>query len=473
MVQSRAVVYEMYSAVLLPIPPSSTAPPPSNSAPASMETLLATIGRVMSKFEARLEAQEQRRATAFPPSQSEFDLPFGRPRTSWDLPEPPQKPQAWSYNTWDYPDPDAYDANLCSHPSNWNYSDPYAYDPPFGRPLTSWDLPRPRIESYGGGGSSQNMYGASRTHGDGGYAPSSYHGGGYSGGGYANESNSYAPPPPPPQVSCYVPAPQPNPPSRPQPQQPDGGYLLAPPLYIPPQQPRDSPSSLTTLNDAQYTAPVEGEREGRVAEIADEEGVNRVVCVESEAEVVDGIAAPANREGDKLVTEEGLDMKTEFVPVVDVTLEAGETHAYSGSKSSLQVNLSLPTNGEIYRSRICGSNQLLSNSRLPWSRNYVAKEIRFGVEVRTSMLRGVEELADAINVVMEQGYGAPKVTKATSISLSIGLVEQTELEISKERAWSKMILEVTSPSNGSVKVLKFIFGLYDLAEVYKEFVSPP
>ncbi|GJW51444.1 ribonuclease H-like domain-containing protein [Tanacetum coccineum] len=59
-------------------------------------------------------------------------------------------------------------------------------------------------------------------------------------------------------------------------------------------------------------------------------------------------------------------------------------------------------------------------SRLNISRNYAAKDIRFGVDLRALMLRGVEELADAVkvtmgpngrNVVIEQSYGAPKVTK--------------------------------------------------------------
>ncbi|GAV63848.1 Cpn60_TCP1 domain-containing protein [Cephalotus follicularis] len=65
-----------------------------------------------------------------------------------------------------------------------------------------------------------------------------------------------------------------------------------------------------------------------------------------------------------------------------------------------------------------GTEQI--GSRLNWSRNYAAKEIKFGVEARALMLRGVEELADAVkvtmgpkgrNVVLEQTYGAPKVTK--------------------------------------------------------------
>lgn len=59
-------------------------------------------------------------------------------------------------------------------------------------------------------------------------------------------------------------------------------------------------------------------------------------------------------------------------------------------------------------------------SRLGWRRNYAAKDIRFGVDARAAMLQGVEHLADAVkvtmgpkgrNVIIEQSYGAPKVTK--------------------------------------------------------------
>ncbi|KAG6478521.1 chaperonin CPN60-2, mitochondrial-like [Zingiber officinale] len=67
-----------------------------------------------------------------------------------------------------------------------------------------------------------------------------------------------------------------------------------------------------------------------------------------------------------------------------------------------------------------GSSSRQIGSRLGWSRNYAAKDIRFGVEARALMLKGVEDLADAVkvtmgpkgrNVVIEQSYGAPKVTK--------------------------------------------------------------
>uniref|UniRef100_A0A6N2M8H3 Uncharacterized protein n=1 Tax=Salix viminalis TaxID=40686 RepID=A0A6N2M8H3_SALVM len=72
------------------------------------------------------------------------------------------------------------------------------------------------------------------------------------------------------------------------------------------------------------------------------------------------------------------------------------------------------------KARIARSSTNQIGSRLGWSRNYAAKEIRFGVEARAGMLKGVEELADAVkvtmgpkgrNVVIEQSYGAPKVTK--------------------------------------------------------------
>ncbi|KAL5065128.1 hypothetical protein RYX36_026865 [Vicia faba] len=52
--------------------------------------------------------------------------------------------------------------------------------------------------------------------------------------------------------------------------------------------------------------------------------------------------------------------------------------------------------------------------------NYAAKEINFGVNAHALMLKGVEELAEAVkvtmgpkghNVVIEQSFGAPKVTK--------------------------------------------------------------
>ncbi|KAL1804056.1 hypothetical protein DCAR_0935754 [Daucus carota subsp. sativus] len=72
------------------------------------------------------------------------------------------------------------------------------------------------------------------------------------------------------------------------------------------------------------------------------------------------------------------------------------------------------------KARIASNSSKQIGSRLSLSRNYAAKDIRFGVEARALMLKGVEELADAVKVTMgpkgrtvviEQPYGAPKVTK--------------------------------------------------------------
>ncbi|KAJ7539469.1 hypothetical protein O6H91_11G094700 [Diphasiastrum complanatum] len=58
--------------------------------------------------------------------------------------------------------------------------------------------------------------------------------------------------------------------------------------------------------------------------------------------------------------------------------------------------------------------------KLQWVRRYAAKEIKYGVEARALMLQGVEQLADAVkvtmgpkgrNVIIEQSFGSPKVTK--------------------------------------------------------------
>ncbi|KAK2986375.1 hypothetical protein RJ640_026639 [Escallonia rubra] len=72
------------------------------------------------------------------------------------------------------------------------------------------------------------------------------------------------------------------------------------------------------------------------------------------------------------------------------------------------------------KARVARSSSQQIGGRLAWRRNYAAKEIKFGVEARALMLRGVEELANAVkvtmgpkgrNVVLEQSFGAPKVTK--------------------------------------------------------------
>ncbi|KAK4765781.1 hypothetical protein SAY86_026871 [Trapa natans] len=72
------------------------------------------------------------------------------------------------------------------------------------------------------------------------------------------------------------------------------------------------------------------------------------------------------------------------------------------------------------KARIARNTKQQIGSSTTWSRNYAAKDIKFGVDARALMLKGVEELADAVkvtmgpkgrNVVIEQSFGAPKVTK--------------------------------------------------------------
>ncbi|XP_073283761.1 chaperonin CPN60-2, mitochondrial [Primulina huaijiensis] len=72
------------------------------------------------------------------------------------------------------------------------------------------------------------------------------------------------------------------------------------------------------------------------------------------------------------------------------------------------------------KARVARSSIQQFGSRVGCTRNYAAKDIRFGVEARSLMLKGVEDLADAVqvtmgpkgrNVVIEQSWGAPKVTK--------------------------------------------------------------
>ncbi len=59
-------------------------------------------------------------------------------------------------------------------------------------------------------------------------------------------------------------------------------------------------------------------------------------------------------------------------------------------------------------------------SRQSWRRNYVIKDIRFGVNSRATMMQGVEQLEDTIkvtkgpkghNIIIEKSYGVPNVTK--------------------------------------------------------------
>ncbi|EOX94047.1 Heat shock protein 60 isoform 1 [Theobroma cacao] len=103
------------------------------------------------------------------------------------------------------------------------------------------------------------------------------------------------------------------------------------------------------------------------------------------------------------------------------------------------------------KARLAKNNTQLIGSRLSWSRNYAAKDIKFGVEARALMLRGVEELADAVkvtmgpkgrNVVLEQSFGAPKVTKD-----GVTVAKSIEFKDRVKNIGASLVKQVASATN--------------------------
>src|ERR687892_2335395 len=80
-----------------------------------------------------------------------------------------------------------------------------------------------------------------------------------------------------------------------------------------------------------------------------------------------------------------------------------------------------------------------------------AKQIKFQVEARNAMLRGVNLLADAVavtlgpkgrNVVIEKSFGAPTVTKD-----GVTVAKEIELEDKFENMGAQMVKEVASKTS--------------------------
>ncbi len=80
----------------------------------------------------------------------------------------------------------------------------------------------------------------------------------------------------------------------------------------------------------------------------------------------------------------------------------------------------------------------------------MAKEIKFGTDARTRMLRGVDLLADTVkvtlgpkgrNVVLGKSYGAPKITKD-----GVSVAKEIELSDKFENMGAQMVREVASKS---------------------------
>src|SRR5690348_8175052 len=80
-----------------------------------------------------------------------------------------------------------------------------------------------------------------------------------------------------------------------------------------------------------------------------------------------------------------------------------------------------------------------------------AKEVKFGVDARDKMLRGVEVLANAVrvtlgpkgrNVVLDKSFGAPRITKD-----GVTVAKEIELEDKFENMGAQMVREVASKSS--------------------------
>src|SRR3981081_493342 len=83
-----------------------------------------------------------------------------------------------------------------------------------------------------------------------------------------------------------------------------------------------------------------------------------------------------------------------------------------------------------------------------------AKEVKFGVDARDKMLRGVEILANAVkvtlgpkgrNVVLDKSYGAPRITKD-----GVTVAKEIELEDRFENMGAQMGREVASKKSDRV-----------------------
>ena len=80
-----------------------------------------------------------------------------------------------------------------------------------------------------------------------------------------------------------------------------------------------------------------------------------------------------------------------------------------------------------------------------------AKEVRFGNDARTKMLKGVNTLANAVkvtlgpkgrNVVLDKSFGAPTITKD-----GVSVAKEIELEDKFENMGAQMVKEVASKAN--------------------------
>src|SRR5579864_4692766 len=89
----------------------------------------------------------------------------------------------------------------------------------------------------------------------------------------------------------------------------------------------------------------------------------------------------------------------------------------------------------------------------PFQRNndMPAKEVRFGSDARSRMLRGVDVLADSVkvtlgpkgrNVLLDKSFGSPRITKD-----GVTVAKEIELSDKFENMGAQMVREVASKTN--------------------------
>mmetsp|Transcript_6676 Transcript_6676/g.11784 ORF Transcript_6676/g.11784 Transcript_6676/m.11784 type:complete len:115 (+) Transcript_6676:62-406(+) len=87
-----------------------------------------------------------------------------------------------------------------------------------------------------------------------------------------------------------------------------------------------------------------------------------------------------------------------------------------------------------------------------------SKDVKFGVEARAGMLVGVERLADAVqvtlgpkgrNVVIQQAFGAPKVTKD-----GVTVAKAIEFEDPMENLGALLVRQVRMCIGDSVQIVQ-------------------
>ncbi|GAB4817265.1 hypothetical protein N2152v2_004311 [Parachlorella kessleri] len=101
--------------------------------------------------------------------------------------------------------------------------------------------------------------------------------------------------------------------------------------------------------------------------------------------------------------------------------------------------------------QLCARKGRKTAFELVQTRGYAAKELRFGDECRAGVLSGVEKLADAVqvtlgpkgrNVVIEQPYGGPKITKD-----GVTVAKAIEFKDKFQNVGANLVKQVASATN--------------------------